>query len=152
SYLLRRAPAVLAHAVWVMALVAALLLPLASIRTPRNVEEIHLTDPELTPAPIGQPAAPIDRKSFPIPTGTGERIVPVATTLASALWGTYLLFVLLRFASTIRAWHRTLEIRRASSIRLLPDPVERVWRRCLKAFPVHDVELRTSGTIAGPAA
>ena len=150
--MLRRGPASHRHAVWVAALVAAVLLPVASLRpgqpTPGPQFAASLADGAVGNLAVGRPAkAP--RAPTPAPAA---RTVSLAKTTASILLGAYLLFVLFRFARLGWASMRTVQIRSTARNTAIPDTLDRVWMRCQEAFGLSGVELLVSAQVSGPVA
>lgn len=147
--ILRNAPAALAHTMWVAALIAAILVPLTSMRprekTPPLQVDIAVPSIEET-VRSAPPAAGATRPS----AGTEPRIVPLPRFTASMLVGAYIAFVLFRLGGIAWAWRRTLQIRRAAAIHAVAPRIERIWTRCLSAFGVSKAELRFSENIPGP--
>jgi len=147
--LLRNGPASHRHAVWVAALVAAVMLPVLSVRRPAQSAGPQFAAPVLEPATTESqgiapsPAAAVSQSS-PV------RSISLAATTASVLLGGYLLFVALRLALLAWASVRTARIRGGASAPRIPDHLERVWLRCQGAFGLRDVELLTSADVSGP--
>jgi beta-lactamase regulating signal transducer with metallopeptidase domain/cell division septation protein DedD len=144
--LLGDGPASHKHAVWVAALLAAVLLPVASLRprAPSPPLQVDLAYAVPT-ASTALPAAP----AIPVPAPE-SRVVPFPYRAATLLWGAYLAFLtwcILRFAWI---WRRTVRIRRAAAIPVLPPAVDSVWRHCLDVFALRGVELRSSPQISSP--
>ena len=96
--LMRRGPASHRHAVWVAALAASVLLPLASVRTGPETPTPHFT------ASLADGASANAALSRPVPARSAGPAAPVtrtvsfAETTATILLGGYFLFVLFRFA------------------------------------------------------
>jgi tetratricopeptide (TPR) repeat protein len=61
-----------------------------------------------------------------------------------------LLFLIVRLFGVVRAWHHTVAIRRSTSSAEAPHIVQTVWRRCLDAFALKDVDLLWSADISSP--
>ncbi len=139
---MRNSPAQHRHLVWVAALAAQLLLPLASLQAPHRDVPVLAIPQRSLPANAFVAAA---SGAAPAPA---VREVPVASKVAGGLLGGYLLFVAFRLCLLVRAVVRTARIRRAAG----PEAglaVERAWARCAAAFGIR-AELRTSRTVAGP--
>ena len=149
---MRNGPASHRHAVWVAALAASLLLPLASIR-PRETAAPPQFDAALATRGL---AAATPATSLPVrpplasPHTSLSRTISFAETTATLLLGAYFLFLLLRLAGLIRAAVRTLQIGRDAQPAPIPEPLERVWRRCQEAFGLSSVELLFSAQVSGP--
>src|SRR5262249_20880119 len=47
-------------------------------------------------------------------------------------------------------WHRTTQIRNDGRSPVVPTPLDIVWKRCLDAFQLHDVELLASSGLPSP--
>ena len=150
--LMRRGPASHRHAVWVAALVASVLLPLASVRTGQSTP-----GPEF-PASLADGAAGyaavLSRVQAPAaPAATrASRTISFAGTTASILLGAYLLFVLFRLARLAWASLRTVQIRSGARYTAIPDTLDRVWVRCQEAFGLSGVPLLVSAQVSGPVA
>src|SRR5579863_10118596 len=95
---LRKAPAGHRHAVWVASLLAAILLPLASVRRAEPIDvppfPVSLVADAAAAKPVAQRIAPAAAATASQPA----RTISFAETTATALLGAYLLFVLLRLA------------------------------------------------------
>ena len=150
--LMRQGPAGFRHAVWVTALAAAVLLPLASIRAPQTATSLQYS-PVLADAPASVPAvAHATAQPLPAAPGSAPRTISIAATIARMLLGAYLLFVLLRIARLGWACIRTARIRRGAEAREISVRLDRVRTRCQEAFGLSDVELLISPRISGPVA
>ena len=147
---MRHGPARDRHAVWVLTLLAALLLPLASVRTRTEITQSY----SLPAAGVGSPdfAPPAVLVSAPHGPATkpANRTLPLARTTASILLGAWLLFVAFRMARLAQVWLRTQRIRRSAYTAEPPAGVAEVWRRAANAFGIHDAELLWSTRISGP--
>jgi beta-lactamase regulating signal transducer with metallopeptidase domain len=149
--ILRNGPASHRHAVQVAALVCAVLLPLASVRAPEQSGRIQYPATlqlQGAPSAAAVPIQPAPRTDVQGPA----RSVSFARTTGMAVFGVYLLFLLFRLARFGWACFRTSRICESGEVRPLPPAVERVWARCLAAFPSIDVELRSSPDVCGPVA
>jgi beta-lactamase regulating signal transducer with metallopeptidase domain len=158
AWLMRRGPARHRYTVWMAALVAAFLVPLASMRTaspkatpvyPRMVTAVRLPAAPVRPAPTPA-AAPAFPASARQATAAEPIMVPFAARTARLLLTAYFLFLLLRVARLSVAWVRTVRIRRAARRCGVPQPVESAWARCQSTFGVERVELLASPTVPGP--
>lgn len=147
--LMRNGPAGHRHAVWVAALAASVLLPLASVRSAGRDAS----------TPFSAPAAP---QLFASETGAAGASAP-STSLArrtvaygpntgALLMGAYLLFVGFGMARLAWAWKRTVQIRDSAGLSAAPSGVRQVWERCLAAFGLDGVELLASPSVASPVA
>ena len=144
---MRQGPASHRHAVWVAALIAAVLLPLASVR-PRR---------QSTPFPVAVSYAPAAVQSSSVTAGLAprapaseRRIVPFPQAAATLLWAAYLIFLLMRLGRFARVWLRTVQVYRISAMPVVPPQIERVWQRCREVFSLRNVELRSSAHIPSP--
>lgn len=151
--MMRDGPASHRHAVWVAALALSLLLPMASLRPADDSPLLRSAVPSAASAlanasSYAASAAPPASQVRP----SGGRTVWYAPAVGAILLGAYLLFLLARLGALLRAWIRTERIRGEASPRTLPALVERIWRRCLEAFGLHDVELLASAAVPSPAA
>ncbi len=95
---LRKAPAGHRHAVWVAALAAAILLPLASIRRAEPVDQPHFAVSPLPQTSAGMRQTPAQSAAAPAAASPLERsrTISLAGTTATVLLGAYLLFLLFR--------------------------------------------------------
>jgi TonB family protein len=147
---MRHGPASHRHAVWVAALVAAVLLPLASVRSGQPTATLQF-DASLAgvaaanAVPSGTAQTP--RALSPPPA---SRTVSFAGTTATLLLGAYFLFVLYRFARLAWASVRTVQIRGGAQNPAIPETLDRVWMRCQEAFGLTGVELLVSARVSGP--
>ena len=152
--MMRNGPASHRHAVWVAALAISLLLPMASLRPADDSTLLRSAVPPAGAAlanasTAAVPAAPAGPAAAP---ASHSRTVLYAPTVGAVLLGAYLFFLLVRFAVLLWAWIRTERLREEASPRALTALVEKIWRRCLEAFGLYDVELLTSPTVPSPAA
>ena len=148
---LRHGPARFRHAVWVAALGAAVLLPLASMRTAQP-DTLRFA-PSL--AATGAVEATAARAAAAVPAVSGApapRTITLAETTGGMVLAAYLLLMLAGLARLGRASLRTLAIRRAAAAGAIPLRLDRVRARCQDAFGVSDVELLFSAKVSGPVA
>jgi beta-lactamase regulating signal transducer with metallopeptidase domain/cell division septation protein DedD len=150
--LMRNGPASHRHAVWVAALLAAILLPVASVRTGEPAAPLRLALPDAPPtvtlaAPAALAAGPAPARSTPVQDG---RTVSFARTTAMVLLAAYFLFVLWRMVRLAWAAMRTIQIRRSAHAGVTPLPLQDVWARCLTAFDLREVHLLSSTKVSGP--
>ncbi|HEV2448142.1 MAG TPA: M56 family metallopeptidase [Candidatus Sulfopaludibacter sp.] len=151
---MRHGPASHRHAVWVAALGASLLLPMASVRTAAvDGSSLRLAVPpaEQAVANTSGSAVPAPAVAKPVRT-PGGRTISYAPSVGAILLGAYLLFLLVRFGVLLWRWIQTEDLREGSSLRSMPPLVEKVWQRCLEAFGLYDVELLSSSSVPSPAA
>ena len=148
-WFMRNGPARHRHMVWVAALIAAILLPLASVRRADSGPRLQF-DPALAAA-AGTPSAHVAVQPPPASTPVA-RTVSLAATTAGVLLGVYLLFVLCRIVLLARAALRTAQIRRSARAVAIPEPLRRVALRCAEACGAPGAELLFSAQISGPVA
>ena len=151
--LMRNGPASHRNAVWVAALAAAILLPLASV---------HTSGPTATPQiavslPAGDAATATSALQSHThapgalsPAAASRRTVSFAETTAAVLLGIYFLFVVFRLARLAWASIHTVQIRRAARESAVPGLLKRVWIRCQEAYGLTGVELLFSPGVSGP--
>jgi beta-lactamase regulating signal transducer with metallopeptidase domain len=150
--LIRNGPAAHRHAMWIAALVAAVLLPLASVKPAKPGADLRYafsSTPQSGwgPAPAAvQRAVPVERRA----PAKHARTVPFARTTAAVVLAAYALFLLFRFAKLGRAWMQMTQIRHSAEPWAIPPLVERVWSRCLDVFGLSNVDLLASGRISTP--
>jgi beta-lactamase regulating signal transducer with metallopeptidase domain len=134
------------HFVWVAALLAAILLPVLSTRTPQR-RTVQTAPPVAETA--AAPAAAASSAATPAaaaPSTTPS--VAFSYDWAMALLGAYGLFVAFRLAQLTRAlWHAWV-IRRDAS----PGDLAALLARCHTAFSTANVQLLRSDDITGPVA
>jgi TonB family protein len=148
--LMRRGPASHRHAVWVAALVASIMLPLASVRRAPGTP-----GPQFDPSLAVTVANPAAHRTAPVTSpapAPAPRTVNFAATTASVLMGVYLLFVLFLLGRLAWASIRTVQIRGAARYPAIPERLDRVWMRCQEAFGLNGVELLVSARVSGPVA
>lgn len=146
---MRQGPASHRHAVWVAALFAAVLLPLASVRPRRQSAPLPVVV-SYAPTPPASIEPPM-RTALPRPAAASERwTVPFLQTAATLLLAAYLIFLSLRLAHFGRAWLRTVQLYRTSGVPVVPPQIQRVWERCRAVFSLASVELRSSARIPSP--
>jgi beta-lactamase regulating signal transducer with metallopeptidase domain/cell division septation protein DedD len=151
-WLVRKGPANHRYTIWVAALCAGLLLPLAS--TPIDKEGAPLRiNVTFAPQAISSGASTANATALRAGESTAAlngRSVPYAQTTGTIVLGAYFLFLLFRLFQLAWAWSRTIQIRRAATRRSAPPLLEEVWARCLRAFGLHDVELLSSSSLSSP--
>jgi beta-lactamase regulating signal transducer with metallopeptidase domain len=169
---MRTGPASHRHAIWVAALAAAILLPLASVRTVGPTAAppfaVSLPAPDAIPAKSGLAHGLAHGSGrglvhglvheLGLPTQLPPALSPApasatvsfAKTWAAILLGAYALFVLVRLARLVRAAMRTVRIRRAAHEAAIPELLERVSSRCQAAFGLTGVKLLFSAQVSGP--
>jgi beta-lactamase regulating signal transducer with metallopeptidase domain len=152
--LMRNGPAAHRHAVWVAALVAAVLLPMASVLPRAATASPRLAfsyAPELAGGPSSAATAALKSHTAPAPA-TDPRTVAYAPAIGAVLLAAYVLFVLFRLARLAWAWRITVRIRETAEPRVGPALLEDVWTRCLEAFGLRGVELLSSPGVSSPVA
>lgn len=148
---MRTSPAGYRHSVWVAALVAAILLPVASIRavkpanTPQFTVAFPAPDASLAKSPQSLPTQPPRHSPQP-----NSATISFTETWTAILLGAYALFVLVRLTRLIRAAVRTQRIRRAAHRAAMPELIKRVSIRCQQAFGLTGVKLLFSAQVSGP--
>ena len=150
--LMRKGPAGHRHAMWVAALLAAALLPFASVRSGEHTSGSAFSAPSAPQLSVSKPSPAVPAgvvSSFPAPA---HRTISYAQTTATALFVLYLLFLVFRFARLSRAWIRTVAICDGAGHAEEPVIVRRVWDRCLEALGPRNVELRSSPNLSSPVA
>lgn len=148
--LMRRGPASHRHAVWVAALLASIVLPLASVRSGPATPRLQF-DPSLAGTAANRAALRAAPVAAPAPA-PASRTVNFAATTASVLMGAYLLFVAFLLGRLAWASVRTVQIRGAARYPAIPERLDRVWTRCQEAFGLEGVELLVSAQVSGPVA
>lgn len=146
---LRRAPARYRHALWMIALVAAVLLPAASTRTLRTqrtpaIAAVQVPVQSYLALPVSASPAlvrPVSaQRAWPSFLGNAlqagvHRRIPISRPVMRVLvmlYASSLVFMLLRFA---RAWLRARNIRRLACAEPLPAHVVSALERCRRAMP-----------------
>jgi beta-lactamase regulating signal transducer with metallopeptidase domain len=145
---LRRAPAAHRHVVWVAALIASVLLPLASIRPQPQPSDIRI---DTSYAPAAEPAAAA-QAAKPATLPDAPRSVSFGNSAAAAVLSLYLLFLLYRLMRFGVAWMRTRRLCEDARPHMPPPHIEAVWARCLRAFGLSGVELRSGAGVSSPVA
>ncbi len=155
---MRHGPARYRNAVWIAALVAAIVTPLSSLRNgppkpapanPRIAGTVSVIRPTARPSPAPAASRKLsapDRKAL----AAEPIMVPFAARTAQFLFAAYCLFLLARLAKLSLAWLRTARIRRAACQCGVPQAVESAWARCQRSLGVRRVELLASPTAPGP--
>jgi beta-lactamase regulating signal transducer with metallopeptidase domain len=147
SYAMRYCPARYRHAMWAAALIAAVVLPLASVARPHTpTASLQVSIPDLaTSSPAVTDAAPDGRSPTPAP-------VRFTATAGTIVTGLYLLTLLYGYARFGFAWSRTLRIRGGAEAITPSFPLDRVWKSAGDAFGVRRVALLSSPSVTGPVA
>jgi len=152
---MRRAPARYRHALWTMALTAAVVLPAASLRVlekgslapVRSAIEVNVPAPAVAPMPAVRPAHPgVDRQRI----GDAQAAllagihhgISVAPSVARAILMLYLAFLAFRVIRFGRACLKTRATRRLAFAEPLPAHVVATLERCLRAMSRREWPLR----------
>jgi beta-lactamase regulating signal transducer with metallopeptidase domain len=146
----RTSPASHRHFVWVAALTAAILLPVASIHAVKPAAtqfaiSLPAPDPSLAKSALSLPTQP--PKHSPAPNSA---TISFTETWTALLLGAYALLVAVRLTRLIRSAVRTLGIRRMAHAAAIPERLDRVSTRCQQAFGLTGVKLLFSAQVSGP--
>ncbi|HEY3837026.1 MAG TPA: hypothetical protein VGL72_10665 [Bryobacteraceae bacterium] len=140
---LRKSPASHWHAVWVTALMLAMVLPVASLRQAAPMDDVQIATPVADAG--GGVAGAATTSRLESTTATVPSPVRPSVWLAQrTAWivlGIYSLFVLLGLGRLLRATLSTLWLRRSTVARPVPERLERLLRRCEEAFGLTGVRL-----------
>jgi beta-lactamase regulating signal transducer with metallopeptidase domain/cell division septation protein DedD len=148
--LMRNGPASHRYAVWVAALFAAVLLPMASVRTGERSTTPQV-EVSFAPQASTSPSKVVPITPLRAAPQSSSRTVSLAETTATLTFAVYFLFLLFRFWKLAGAWMRTMQIRRgAREIPNVPPPVQSVLTRCLQVFSLKGVTLLSSASIPSP--
>ncbi len=148
--LMRRGPASHRHAVWVAALAASVLLPVASMRSGPQIPTPQFSTSLADAAPANITSSRPGAARPAIPAAPVSRTVSFAETTATILLGGYFVFVVFRLARLARASARTVQIRRGARHTAIPATLDGVWMRCEEAFGLSGVPLLVSARVSGP--
>lgn len=143
---LRRGPARHRHALWVAALAAGVLLPIASL-LPR--EEPRAAIPA-APAPAALQGTGGEAWAAWLPlSGSPERasFPPLLARAAALLWALSLAIHLVRLG---RAWRWTRRLAREARPAGMPERAAAIVERCRKAFGLGPVEILCTSRVGGP--
>ena len=151
GWLMRNGPASHRHAIYVAALIACLLLPIASVRRSQSGTRVELT------------AAFVPQQAESMPPAAVAPVPPRARTAKANTWNvqlprtfvfwvlvTYVVFLSFRLTLLVRAWVRTRQICREVTQRAASPRLQRVWSRCLDVFGLRDVTLNSSAHVPSP--
>jgi TonB family protein len=148
--LLRKGSFSIQHRLWVAALVAAFLLPLASasgwftfLAHPASGHLRSKAAPTMTLFLDGESAV----SSF----GAHQSSSWFAASAANAVILIWMGFVLYRMASLAWGWRRTLTIVRGGRTAVLPDAIDELWKTSQARFGLTKSSLLISNQIATPA-
>ncbi len=147
---LRKGPASHRHAVWVAALLAAILLPLASIRRAASTDLLRFPASLADPVTAGGEPLRAHAASPVTALPAQPRSIPIAETTSTVLLGGYLMFVVWRLLRLARASVHTMRVRRGARAGTIPLRLDGVRRRCEEAFNLEGVELLFSPKVSGP--
>ena len=152
SRLMLNGPARYRHALWVTALLAAILLPVASVRKSEQSTTVRITVSYASPAVTLAPSASSEAAPAPArrPQAPKTWAVTFGPTTGAVLMGIYLLCLAFRFGKLVWAWMRSIQIRPTASPHSTPLALEKVWERGLKAFDLSGVELLSSPIVSSP--
>jgi beta-lactamase regulating signal transducer with metallopeptidase domain len=139
--LMSGSPARYRHAVCVAGLIAAVALPLSSLRWPAPGRAVTLVPHTIAAQPQ---AATVSTSSAESPA---PRSVPVPRTAASIGLCVLALFILYRLACLCRAAVETVRLCRTAALNTRACAV---WERCREAFGISSAELRWSAAVTGP--
>jgi len=175
--LLQRAPARYRHALWVMGLALAVLLPLTTLpdawkSTGRSALVAEITPPESAPLPPPPSPAAAPRtewaQTFPpgpsgVMSGRGlsrfllmnplrhhRRSIALPPFLAYAALSLYLFFLFYHLIRLARAWTSAGKLRREARAHELPEAMAQLVTRCQAAMGLRTVALRGSSAVRGP--
>src|SRR5262249_20857456 len=96
------------------------------------------------------PGAALPATTSPALPRTSTRTIEFPLSAATALTAAFALFLLYRLIRLALIWHRTTQIRNDGRSPVVPTPLDIVWKRCLDAFQLHDVELLASSGLPSP--
>jgi beta-lactamase regulating signal transducer with metallopeptidase domain len=149
--LVRRGPAAYRHALWVMAIAFASLLPFAALRKASPVERdvtgtMGNTLSEAIPAADGTSSP----NSFAFQKHLHQRTISFAPLLTDLLTGVYLVFVIYRVLSLGRAWYRTQVVLRGAANRALSPRQAETVARCCAALRLDRVSIALSQNFVSP--
>ena len=152
SKLLRRMPSRYAHATWVLALAACLLLPLTTLFIHRDIAaDVRAADATTnTYSAISSSVTPT-KTGFSLSFHSLSHSVSLSPLWMRGLLWTYI--VLLLFQVTRLGWscYRTAQLRTLAYSRPLPPTLARVAERCMQAFSLPQTPVLCLPGSAGPA-
>lgn len=165
SRMLKRFPALPRHAVWVAALMIALLLPAAQIagRRSRLAKKVPAVSQPLPMQPtVNQnsvdPASAFDTAASPAAGRSAasnpanwRRDLQVGQKLAFAVIALYAGVMLWRLGCLALAWNRARMLAKRAQFVKMDARLRDVLSACARAFPRRNVSLFTSTEIAAPA-
>jgi beta-lactamase regulating signal transducer with metallopeptidase domain len=138
--LLRRGPARLRHALWLVALAAGVLIPAASLipEAPSPLPPI----PEIEIA--APPAAAVPR---PGPLTLPSDLPPILPRAIALLYGLFLVTGAIRLG---RSWWKARSLVRTAWPAELSEEAAAIARRCRSAFGLKEVDMLVSDRVPGP--
>jgi beta-lactamase regulating signal transducer with metallopeptidase domain len=139
--LLQRAPARLRYLLWVAVVAVAVILPLASLKSPGAVR----TPPRGDAASVARTAAA--DAWLPFMAGRTAPVSPATGSTVTLLFGLSAAFQALRLG---RSWVRARRIVRGAHPLEIPDALAPVVAHCRAALRLPDVEILGSPDIVGP--
>jgi HEAT repeat protein/beta-lactamase regulating signal transducer with metallopeptidase domain len=145
SWLLKNGPARYRHALWVVALIACLVVPLltATRFVPTWVSSVQVVAPPTNPVQV---TVGITRsEDFDIDHLVTKRTKPVNTTARTAVYLmlAYVLVVFLRGITLARFWRRKEKLRRSATRAGLTPEIEHIAQRCRSIFGVDAAVARS---------
>lgn len=145
---MRTSPARFRHLLWVAALIAALVLPFASVTRPSSDAPLLLNPWPPADRALLTSTAAHDSTSAPADAHSASiHFSPAAGTVVITLYFLTLLWSVLRLAA---AWRSTQRLRAAAEVQTLSPALALVWEKCLNAFRLREVELRCAAALTGP--
>jgi TonB family protein len=167
DWLLRSAPARYRHAVWVVALLLALIVPAVSLSSylGRRPEVPRAAAPKTESVPVvittirsldGEEIEPAESKAPPAATATKQlhgnspTLVRLSRNATATLFALYALFVLYASLRLFRAWLRTRRLVKAAFLSQLPDSVRIILEICERAINPTGARILFSNAVAVP--
>ena len=145
SWLLKNGPARYRHALWVVALIACLVVPVLTVTrfVPEWISSVQVVAPAITPVQVTVETT--RNEDFAIDHLVTRRTTPVNTTARTALFLTlaYVLVVFLRVITLARFWRRKEKLRRSATRTGLTSEIELVAQRCRSIFGVDATVTRS---------
>ncbi len=153
SRLIRRAPSVYRHVVWVTALGLCIGLPLSSLwNSASSINSLNPASSQVSENGSGEHYGQgnLAHKSFSFIRQNHIRPVAFTPLLTWILVGCYVGFFLYRAARIVWSLQCTLKFRDAGYPRALPGPLSAMMKRCASAFALQDVVIICSPDAFGP--
>jgi beta-lactamase regulating signal transducer with metallopeptidase domain len=150
--LLRHCPSAYRHALWVMALIFASILPLTSLRNTLSADGNVLTASARNPNTDSFPgnAGTSSPNSFSLQQYRHQRAVAFAPLLTHLLTAIYLVLVTHHGLSLCWAWHRTRKALRGTRRRSLPPHQSAAIVDCYAALQLGRVSVASSYDFQSP--